>query len=176
VTDVANAVFEQADAVMLSGETSMGQYPVECVRVLDRVALRIERSGGAGYAKSAILEDDRQKTVASAVSLANSLQRAKLVVFTRHGTMGRHVSNLRPEHSQIFAFTPTEEVRRQLAITWGLLAARIDFTSDPNATIDTAEKYLRQHGLVRTGDHLVIISDILAEGARFDCVQLRTVK
>src|SRR6201984_3552737 len=78
VTDVANAVFEQADAIMLSGETSMGRYPVEGVRVLDRVALRIERSGGAGYSKDAVLEDERQKTVASAVVLANSLQRAKL--------------------------------------------------------------------------------------------------
>ncbi len=176
ITDVANAVFEQADAIMLSGETSVGRYPVECVRILDRVALRIERSGGAGYGKSAILEDERQKTVASAVALANSLQRAKLVVFTRHGTMGRNVSNLRAEHAPVFAFTPTEEVRRQLSISWGLLAARIDFTTDPNATIEAAEKYLREHGLTRAGDHLVIISDILAEGARFDCVQLRTVK
>ncbi len=66
ITDVANAVFEQADAIMLSGETSVGDYPVECVRILNRVALRIERSGGAGYAKAAVLEDARQKTVASA--------------------------------------------------------------------------------------------------------------
>src|SRR5216117_1801315 len=51
ITDVANAVFEQADAIMLSGETSVGRYPVECVKVFDRVAVRIERSGGAGYAK-----------------------------------------------------------------------------------------------------------------------------
>src|SRR6266571_5991902 len=50
ITDVANAVFEQADAIMLSGETTVGRYPVECVQVLDRIALRIERSGGAGYA------------------------------------------------------------------------------------------------------------------------------
>jgi len=78
ITDVANAVFEQADAIMLSGETSVGSYPVECVRVLNRVALRIERSGGAGYAKDAVLEDVRQKTVASAVVLANSLPRLAL--------------------------------------------------------------------------------------------------
>src|SRR5438132_1267568 len=82
ITDVANAVFEQADAIMLSGETSVGRYPVECVQVLHRVALRIERSGGAGYAKGALLEDVRQKTVASAVVLANSLQDSKLIVFT----------------------------------------------------------------------------------------------
>ena len=54
ITDVANAVFEQADAVMLSGETAMGRYPAECVRVLNRVAVRIERSGGAGYGEDCV--------------------------------------------------------------------------------------------------------------------------
>src|SRR5439155_260907 len=79
ITDVANAVFEQADAIMLSGETSVGAYPVECVRIFHRVAVRIERSGGAGYAKAAVLEDARQKTVASAVVLSNSLPRARII-------------------------------------------------------------------------------------------------
>jgi pyruvate kinase len=176
ITDVANAVFEQADAIMLSGETSVGRYPVECVQVLNRVALRIERSGGAGYAKSAILEDTRQKTVASAVVLANSLRRAKIIVFTRHGTMARNVSNLRPEHAPIFAFTPSEDIRRQLSILWGVYPVGIKFTKDPNATIEGAEKFLRNHKLTSSGDQLVIISDILAEGSRFDCVQLRTAK
>src|SRR4051794_13748347 len=176
ITDVANAVFEQADAIMLSGETSVGRYPVECVQVLHRVALRIERSGGAGYASAALLEDNRQKTVASAVVLANSLKRAKIIVFTRHGMMGKNVSNLRPEHAPIFAFTPAEQVRRQLAICWGVYSVRIDFTKDPNATIEAAEAYLHEEKLAAPGDQLVIISDILAEGSRFDCVQLRTAK
>ncbi|PYL36854.1 MAG: pyruvate kinase, partial [Verrucomicrobia bacterium] len=110
---------------MLSGETSIGQYPVECVEVLNRVATRNERSGGAGYAESAILEDARQKTVASAVVLANSLARSKIIVFTRHGRMARNTSNLRPERAIIFAFTPSEEVRRQLSICWGVCPVRI---------------------------------------------------
>jgi pyruvate kinase len=176
ITDVANAVFEQADAIMLSGETSVGRHPVECVEVLNRVAVRIERSGGADYAKFAILEDERQKTVASAVVLANSLRRAKVIVFTRHGTMARYVSNLRPEHAPIFAVTPSEQVRRQLSIAWGVFPVRLDFTDDPNATIEAAERFLRENKLTAEGDQLVIISDILAEGARFDCVQLRTAK
>jgi pyruvate kinase len=176
ITDVANAVFEQADAVMLSGETSTGRYPVECVQVLHRVALRIERSGGAGYDKSAILEDIRQKTVASAVVLANSLRRAKLIVFTRHGTMPRNVSNLRPEHAPIFAFTPSENVRRQLSICWGVYPVRIDFTDDPNTTIRAAEEFLRTHRLTTPGDQLVIITDLRSDTERIDSVQLRTAK
>jgi pyruvate kinase len=176
ITDVANAIYEQADAIMLSGETTVGSYPVECVQILNRVALRIERSGGAGYAKAAILEDARQKTVASAVVLANSLRRAKLIAFTRHGRMARYVSNLRPEHAPIFAFTPSEEVRRQLSICWGVCPVRIDFTDDPNATIETAQKYLREQKLTASGDQLVIISDLRATRGLVDCVQLRTAK
>jgi pyruvate kinase len=176
ITDVSNAVFEQADAIMLSGETSMGRYPVECVHVLNRVALRIERSGGAGYAQHAILEDNRQKTVASAVVLANSLRRAKIIVFTRHGTMARNVSNLRPEHAPIFAFTPNEQVRRQLALCWGIRAVRIDFADDPNETIEAASRHLHDHKLAVAGDELVIISDIRAGRKLVDTVQLRPAK
>ena len=162
ITDVANAVFEQADAIMLTGETTSGRYPVRCVEVLNRVALRIERSGGAGYGKEALLEDARQKTVASAVALADSLARAKILVFTRHGTMARYVSNLRPEHAPIFAVTSSEQVYRQLAICWGTFPIRIDFTEDPNATIEAAEKYLRDAKLIAPNDNLVIISDVRA--------------
>src|SRR5437773_3036495 len=176
ITDVANAVFEQADAIMLSGETSIGQYPVECVEVLNRVATRNERSGGAGYAESAILEDARQKTVASAVVLANSLARSKIIVFTRHGRMARNTSNLRPERAIIFAFTPSEEVRRQLSICWGVCPVRIEFSDDPNVTIETAQKYLRDQKLTTAGDNLVVISDVRARDALVDCVQLRTAK
>src|SRR5437762_417176 len=176
ITDVANAVFEQTDAIMLSGETSIGQYPVECVEVLNRVATRNERSGGAGYAESAILEDARQKTVASAVVLANSLARSKIIVFTRHGRMARNTSNLRPERAIIFAFTPSEEVRRQLSICWGVCPIQIEFSDDPNVTIETAQKYLRDQKLTAAGDNLVIISDVRARDALVDCVQLRTAK
>jgi pyruvate kinase len=176
ITDVANAVFEQTDAIMLSGETTTGRYPVECVEVLNRVAMRIERSGGAGYAGDALLKNARQKTVASAVTLANSMRNSKLIVFTRHGTMARYVSNLRPQRAPVFAFTPSEQVYRQLALSWGSFPVRIDFTDDPNETIESAEKFLREKKLALPGDQLVILSDTRAGRALVDCVQLRTAK
>ncbi len=176
ITDVANAAYEQADALMLSGETTVGRYPVECVEVLKRVAVRTERSGGAGYAESAILENDRQKTVASAVVLANSLQESKLVVFTRYGRMARYVSNLRPHRAPIFAFTENDEVYRQLAICWGTFPIRIDFADDANGTIATAEKVLKKNKLAAPGNRLVIISDISWGKGLVDCVQLRIAK
>jgi pyruvate kinase len=176
ITDVANAVFEQADAMMLSGETTIGRYPVECVEVLRRVAMRTERSGGAGYAERALLENVRQKMVASAVTLANSLQDSKLVVFTLHGRMARYASNLRPQHAPIFAFTPNEEVYRQLALYWGTFPALIDFRDDPDKTIAAVEKFLRTNKLAAPGNRLVIISDVRMGRALIDSIQVRTVK
>src|SRR2546430_9603909 len=176
ITDVANAVFEQADAIMLSGETSTGLYPIECVEVLNRVAARTERSGGADYAKSAFLEDARQKTIPAAVVLTNSLANSKIIVFTRRGAMAHSVSKLRPENTPIFAFTPSEEVYRQLSIYWGVYPVKIDFTDDPNATIEAAERFLRRTKLTVPGDQLVIISDVRAGEERIDSVQLRTAK
>jgi pyruvate kinase len=176
ITDVANAVFEQADAIMLSGETSTGRYPVECVNVFDRVARRIERSGGAGYGADAVLEDARQKTCASAVMLANSLPRANLVVFTHHGTMARYVSNLRPENAPIFAFTSNEEVFRQIVISWGTHPVMLEFAPDPNVTIEAAIKYLRRQNLTSRGDNLIVLSDMLGGRDKVDCIQLRKVE
>ena len=176
ITDVANAVFEQADAIMLSGETSVGRYPVECVKVFDRVARRTERSGGAGYAAEAVLEDMRQKIVASAVFLANSLPRAKLVIFTHHGTMARYVSNLRPENAPIFAFTSSEVVFRQIVICWGTHPIMIDLDADPKVTIEAAIKYLCHERLAEPGDNLIVLSDMVAGGDKVDCVQLRVAE
>jgi pyruvate kinase len=176
ITDVANAVFEQADAIMLSGETSVGRYPVECVKVFDRVARRIERSGGAGYGVDALLEDNRQKAVAAAVVLANSLDRAKLVVFTHHGTMARYVSNMRPEHAPIFAFTSSERVYRQLVLSWGTHPILIGFTDDPKQTVDAALKHLRDVKLTEPKDNLVILTDMVASGLKVDSIQLRQAK
>jgi pyruvate kinase len=176
ITDVANAVFEEADAVMLSGETTIGHYPVECVEVLRRVAVRIERSGGAGYAEKALLENVRQKVVASAVALANALQDSKLVVFTLQGRMARYASNLRPQRAPIFAFTPSEEVYRQLALYWGTFPVCIDFTDDPHKTIDAAERFLRKNKLATPGNRMVIVSDVRMGRALIDSIQVRVMK
>ncbi|MCA1602903.1 MAG: pyruvate kinase, partial [Acidobacteria bacterium] len=146
------------------------------VEVFDRVAKRIERSGGAGFAKEAHLDDPRQKTVYSAVVLADSLPRPKLIVFTRKGTMARYVANLRPQYAHIFAFTPNECVSRQLALCWGVHPVLLDFTDDPNSTIEAAEKYLCEAGLTRAGDNLVILSDLRASGAQVDSIQVRQAK
>src|SRR5437762_4558464 len=96
VTDVANAVFEQTDAIMLSGETTVGKYPVKCVEVFDRISRRIERSGGVNYFEHAQLNAPRQKLVKSAVMMANELKAEAVLVVTWRGSMARYPGWLLP--------------------------------------------------------------------------------
>jgi pyruvate kinase len=173
VTDVANAVFEQADAIMLSGETTTGKYPIHCVKVLDKVASRIEHAGGLGYAEHAVLETAREKTVRSAVVLANSLPDSKIVIFTRRGTMAAFVAGQRPLYAPIFAFTPTWELCRKLSLHRAVEPIHMPFEMSPEKTIAAAERLLLAKGIVKSGDHLVIVSDIFAGQDRFDSIQLR---
>jgi len=160
--------------VMLSGESTVGKYPVQCVRTLDTIAARIERSGGAGFAKDTLMIDDRAKTIHSAVVLANSLVHSKIVVFTRAGFMARFTSILRPHSAPIYAFAPNLETCRQLKQLWGVLPLLLPLDQDPERTIEAAEAELTRRNLVEPGDRLVIVSDLLAGDQRFASIQLRT--
>ena len=171
VTDVANAVFEEADAIMLSGETSIGKYPKECVDILDRISRRIERSGGLNFAKEAVLRTEKAHTANAAVTLANSLPGASVVVFTRRGRMANQVGMLRPRN-EIFAFTPTNETCRRLSLSRGVQAFQMDFYGNPERTINEAVKSLREKGLVRKGAPLVIVSDVLQQDMTVDSILL----
>jgi pyruvate kinase len=176
VTDVANAVFEQADSVMLSGETTVGKYPLECLEVLDRIAQRIERSGGANYAEDVELTEERQKIVRAAVVMANELKAKGLLVFTRYGHMAQYTSWLRPNHSRIFAFTNNERIRNQLNLHWGVMPQLIQFSEDPEETVLRAEQVLLERGYLAKGDQVVIVSDILAHDKVINAVQMRIVE
>ncbi len=176
VTDVTNAVLEQADAIMLSGETTVGKYPVKCVEALDRIARRVERTGGMGFAANAHLETDREKTVHSAVVLANSVSDAKLVLFTRRGTMAAYVAGQRPEHAPIYAFAPTWDLCRRLVLMRAVEPMCMPFESSPDRTIAAAEMHLTKAGIARPGTHLVIVTDIFAGEDRFDSIQLRLIR
>jgi len=98
----------------VSGETTVGKYSLECLKVLNRIAQRIERSGRVGYAEKVELAEERQKIVRSAVVMANELKAKGILVFRRYGHMARYTSWLRPEHSAIFAFTNSERIHNQL--------------------------------------------------------------
>jgi len=173
VTDVANAVFEQADAVMLSGETSMGRYPVKCIEVLDRIARRMEREPGAGFCDAIELTTEKHHTVRSAVMLANSLEHAKLVLFTARGVLANYAAHQRPQRAPIFAFTPDERVVRALQLNRAVRGFRMDFEAAPEASIRKALDALTAGGWVASGDPVVILSDVLGGAFDTDAILLR---
>ncbi|MFM9079256.1 MAG: pyruvate kinase [Opitutaceae bacterium] len=176
ITDVANAVYELADCVMLSGETTVGKYPLECVRMLDTISRRIERETAAEAAEPAVFTGERMKVLNAAVVLAGQIPGSKLVTFTRHGFMAQGIALLRPAHSPIFAFTPSVQVLRQLRLLRAVEPIFLELASDPNATIENALAHLRRAGLAAPGDKIVIATDIVAEDRLVDAVQLRTLR
>jgi len=177
ITDVANAVFEQSDAIMLSGETTVGKYPVKCIEVFDTIARRIERSGGANYSERANLSSARQKMVKSAVVMANELNAAAILVFTLHGTMARYASWMRPAHSMIYAMCPNEEVALSLTLNWGVLPVVVPFDHvNPDKTLSTAMEILISRKLLHPGNTVVIVGAISSEEKIVEALQMRVVK
>ncbi|MFO1499454.1 MAG: pyruvate kinase [Verrucomicrobiota bacterium] len=177
VTDVANAVFEQADAIMLSGETTVGKYPVKCVQVFDRIAERIERSGSANFHHHAELTTARQKLVKSAVVMADELKAEAILVFTRQGNMARYTSWMRPRWSRVIAACPSEELARSLTLSWGITPLVIPFDQvDPDRTVSAGLERLCSEGQAKRGDTVVVIGATSADGRIVDAIQMRTVE
>ena len=176
ITDVANAVYEQSDCVMLSGETTVGKYPLECVQMLDKISRRIEREERRELSEPAVFTAERMKVLHSAVVLANQLPHSKLLTFTRHGFMAGGLAALRPVHSPIFAFTPTIEVFRQLRLLRAVEPFLMPFPSEPDITIENAISQLKRIGAIAVGDKLIVATDIVSQDRLVDSVQLRTVR
>lgn len=176
ITDVANAVYERADCVMLSGETTVGKYPFECVQMLDKIARRIESENDANRDEPAVFATEKMKLLHSAAVLANEIPHSKILTFTRHGFMAHGLAALRPNAAPIFAFTPHVQLLRQLRILRAVEPFQLHFDTDPNVTIENAISLLRHAGRITAGDKLIVATDILAQDRLIDAIQLRTVR
>lgn len=162
VTDVANAVYEEADAIMLSGETTVGKYPVKCVDVLNRIARATEQNRGLRFSDDLEMENDKQEIAAAAVHLAESIRARAIIVPTRRGLMANLVSNCHPQTSIICAFTNDSRTRRQLVLNRNVLSYRIQFSSDPEKTLANAARIMMQRDEFSVADKVVVISDALS--------------
>ncbi len=161
VTDVANAAYEEVDAIMLSGETTVGKHPIRCVEFLDRIAREAERTPGMRYCERLGVDVDKQHMATSAVQLAESLKVRGIVVITRRGVMANYVANCRPRHPVIYAFTNDAVTHRQMALNYGTCAYQINFHEDAEATLQQAFDQLLAQGRVDIGDKVVVLSDVL---------------
>jgi pyruvate kinase len=176
LTDVANAVYEQADCVMLSGETTIGKYPLECVAVLDLIARRIEAEVANESDEPAVFLDEKMKLRRSAVVMANEIPHCHLLTFTRKGINAAGLAAHRPVRAIILAVTDSLETLRLLRLVRAIEPWFLPELGDPEKTIGRTVAMLREAGRLAPGDKLVIISDVLAaDGRRVESIQLRTL-
>ena len=122
VTDVANAVYEEADAIMLSGETTIGKYPVRCVETLDRIARSTESSRGLLFTENLFITTDKQHIAIAAVNLAETSSAKAIIVPTRRRRMANRVTNSHPQEPIICAFTNIPASLRQLVLNVNVLS------------------------------------------------------
>jgi pyruvate kinase len=172
VTDVANAIYEGVDAVMLSGETSVGRYPARCVSQLDEIARISERLPGLGFENELVATSDKQHLASSAARLAESINAAGIVVITRRGIMADLVTNCRPRTVPIYAFTNNSQTRRRLVLNRAVVSFRTAFSMDPEKTLATAFAVLIEREGLAPDAKVVVISDVLAH-QRTDAIQIR---
>ena len=159
VSDVSTAIFDGADALMLSAETATGRYPSEAVEVMARVAVRAEREVLASEAPRRPLHDvGFPEALSDAASqAAHALGAHAIVAFTQSGSSARLISRARPR-VPIIALTPFVEVQRRLALSWGVDSRLIRKVQTTDEMIEEVEATLLRDGSVTPGDVLVIIS------------------
>ncbi|XP_071722358.1 pyruvate kinase isozyme G, chloroplastic-like [Rutidosis leptorrhynchoides] len=159
VSDIAIAVREGADAVMLSGETAHGKYPLKAVRVMHSVALRTEAS--LPVSSTLPLDIDEYKSdmgemfAYHATTMANTLN-TPIIVFTRTGSMAIQLSHYRPS-STIFAFTNEERIKQRLALYQGVSPIYMPFSDDAEETFSRALKLLLEKNQVKEGEFVTIV-------------------
>ena len=161
VTDVANAVMDGSDAVMLSAETAVGAYPVRAVEAM--AAICLEAEAGPSLARAPELVG-APGSFASAIArataeAADGLGLATVVAFTDSGATARLVSKYRPG-AGILALTPRPETYRRMAVLWGVTPVSVPRRSSTDEMIDTAEEVLLERGLAARGDRVAIAAGV----------------
>ncbi|MBV8300038.1 MAG: pyruvate kinase [Candidatus Eremiobacteraeota bacterium] len=165
-TDVANAILDGTDAVMLSGETARGTYPLEAVRVMATIALEVERKypykeirkrRATDYGGIEADEDIGMAIAEAAVGASDSLGLRLVVTGTTTGNTARHISSFRPRAS-IVALTPLEEVARRMAVVWGVESSVVQTYRYIETLIEIAEARIVAEGYAAPGETIAITS------------------
>jgi pyruvate kinase len=175
ISDISTAVRERADAVMLSGETTTGLYPLECVEVMKNIVTTVEPTERRRLNESLELIEPKAKMLRAAAVLAQSLGDSGIVVFTRSGFLAYALAALRPVGVPIYAFTDDEVLFRQLLLPWGIEPFLMPFCADPEETIENALAYLKRGEWCGESTWLVVITNALAHDRVIDALQLRQI-
>jgi pyruvate kinase len=163
VSDVATAVFDGADAVMLSAETAAGKHPVEAVNVMDRIAIAVE----SGPLFQSIMDSQRatpEETTPDAIMAAvhqitHTVHARAIVCWTGSGSTGLRAARERPE-APIIALTPSVETARRLSIAWGLHCVMTDDAHDLDDVVERAAAIAYEEGFAKPGERIVITAGV----------------
>ncbi|MDY5584213.1 MAG: pyruvate kinase [Arcanobacterium sp.] len=156
-SDCANAILDGADAVMLSGETSVGKYPIRCVETMASIIEFTEEHGLESIPKVGNLHRTRNGVITrSAMDIGEAIGTKYLTVFTSSGQTARRMARLRAR-IPLLVFTPSEDVRQQLALTWGVQSLIVPEVKHTDDMVDQVDLILRDRGMAIDGDRVVII-------------------
>jgi len=157
-SDCANAILDGADAVMLSGETSVGDYPIEAVRTMARIIENTEELGSERMAPLGTTPYTRGGAITRAAAEIGEILGVKyLITFTQSGDSARRMSRLRSP-IPLIAFTPLTKVRSELALSWGVQTYELAQVEHSDAMVRQVDWMLRDENLVADGDLVVIVS------------------
>jgi pyruvate kinase len=156
-SDVANAVFDGTDALMLSAETATGAYPVETVEMMDRIIREAEGSNSQVLRPRPEQFNIAETTAELICHASEELKMKVIAVFTETGSTGRLISKHRPR-PPIIAFSTIQETRRRLSLYWGVVPRTISEVKDIEELVQAAEKRLLEEGFVKIGDVVGIVA------------------
>ena len=171
VTDVANAIYEGSDAVMLSGETSIGKYPVQCIKMIKEIASKTEHFRTLGYEKFLQDHSDWQNIAKGARDLAVRVNADAIVIITRSGQTANVVSNTKPFRMPIYAFTNNRDTFHQLSLIGGMQPRFIKSITNQSTTISRIKSILNSEKKAKKSLKFVFIAGIYS-ASHTDSIQI----
>ena len=171
VTDVANAIYEGSDAVMLSGETSIGKYPIQCIKMIKKIASKTEHFRTLGYEKFLQDNSDWQNIAKGARDLASRVNADAIVIITRSGQTANVVSNTKPFRMPIFAFTNNKDTFHQLSLVGGMQPRFIKSITNQSRTISRIKSILNSEKKTKKSLKFVLIAGIYS-ASHTDSIQI----
>jgi pyruvate kinase len=160
---VATAVFDGADAVMLSAESATGKFPVETVRMMDRIIARTEDDDDLRAARAAMRPTPEREAAdaicAAARQVADTIDAKAIAAFSLSGRTAIRIARERPD-TPILGLTPSLETARRLALVWGVHALSSDTTHTMTETVSQAATLARQSGFARRRDEIVVVAGV----------------
>ena len=177
ITDVANAVYDGTSAVMLSGETAAGKYPVEAVEVMAKVAEQAEADNETNYHEDRVWHEMNKRDVTNAVAhaactLAEDINAAGIMAATNSGFTASRMSKFRPA-KMIIGATPYTKAYHQMAMMWGVVPIKAKYNAEVEELFDWFASEAVRSGLVEEGSKLVVTAGLPVEkGSKSNMVRV----